>query len=116
MADAKPEPAPSLDEAMQQTNRLVMARIDAQLRGGFGAALHGGDFCVVRSSVTGVMSVLASAKAGDRGDALFGPGTFADCIEFVNSTVVARMADSDGLEPAAAPAPAAPSDPQEAQP
>ncbi|MDA8523662.1 hypothetical protein [Acidovorax sp. NCPPB 4044] len=101
------EQTPDTLAPMEQHNRLLMAQIDGRLRSGFGAALQSSDYYVIRNKATGVLSVLASTTLQDDHDAVHGPAPFAQCIEFVNSSVVTRMAESDGWTPAPGAAPAA---------
>ncbi len=90
---------------MEQHNRLLMEQIAGQLRSGFGAALQPSCNCyVVRNQDTGVLSVLASSTLGDDPAVIHGPATFAQCIGFVNSSVVTRLAESGAWTPARAPA------------
>ncbi|CAM3473282.1 hypothetical protein [Paracidovorax anthurii] len=93
---------------MEQHNRLLMAQIEGRLRSGFDAALSSGDYYVIRNKGTGVLSVLASTTIQDDHDCVLGPKPFAQCIEFVNSSVVTRMAESDGWTPAASALPPSP--------
>ncbi len=92
---------------MEQHNRLLMQQIEGRLRSGFSAALDSGDCYVIRNQGTGVLSVLASSTIEDEHEVVHGPDSFAQCIGFVNSSVVTRMAESDGWRPAPAPAAAA---------
>lgn len=87
--------SPAAQVAMH--NRMIMAQIDSQLRQGFGAAMKGADYYVIRSEVTGVLSVLSSSTVDDDKNIEFGPKPFKQCIEYVNSSVVTRLAARDSL-------------------
>ncbi len=75
---------------MEQHNRLLMQQIEGRLRSGFSAALDSGDCYVIRNQGTGVLSVLASSTIEDDHEVVHGPDSFAQCIGFVNSSVVTR--------------------------
>lgn len=81
--------------SMVTHNRRLMAQMDDRMRCGFDASLQGADHVVIRSRVTQVMLVLGAGAASGRGEPLFGPASFARCLEFVNVIMVTRMAESD---------------------
>ncbi|GKT26510.1 hypothetical protein [Acidovorax sp. SUPP3334] len=93
MTQAIQEPTP-----MEQHNAMLMEQIQSRLKSGFDAALQGGNYYVVRSSLTGVLSVLASTTITDDHDVAFGPHPFSQCIGYVNSTVVMRTAEKEDWE------------------
>ncbi|MDA8446265.1 hypothetical protein [Paracidovorax valerianellae] len=93
MNQATREPTP-----MELHNTQLMEQIQSQLKSGFDAALQGGDYYVVRSSLTGVLSVLASTTVTEDHDVAFGPRPFSQCIGYVNSTVVMRTAEKNDWE------------------
>ncbi len=101
MNQATREPTP-----MELHNTMLMEQIQSRLKSGFDAALQGGNYYVVRSSLTGVLSVLASTTITDDHDVAYGPQPFSQCIGYVNSTVVMRTAEKNDWEsdPALTPA------------
>lgn len=78
--------AETSEPPMESYNRLLMEQIGEQLKRGFGASLQARDYCVVRTGVGGVLSVLASAAVGEQHDVVFGPKPFAACVEYVNAS------------------------------
>ncbi|HNB02226.1 hypothetical protein [Nitrosomonas sp.] len=84
----------SLGDQMLDHNRMIMEQINRQLRNGFGAALTGNNYYVIRSETTGVLSVLSSSTVNDEKNIVFGPEQFQQCIEYVNSAVVTRLAEN----------------------
>lgn len=78
------------DSPMESYNRLLIEQINAQLMRGFDARLQATSHCVVRTKVSGVLSVLPSGMVSEEHDAVFGPKPFEACIEYVNASLVAR--------------------------
>jgi hypothetical protein len=73
---------------MEDFNRTLIEQINDQLKRGFEANLLANEFCVVRTGVDGVLSVLSSTAVTDQHDAVFGPKPFAACIQYVNAYLV----------------------------
>lgn len=85
--------ADSIDLQLQTQNQAILAQINHRLFSGFGAAIGAGEYCVVRSTPTGVLSVL-SAQNGEDGQAtVFGPASFERCMKHVNAAMVAKIAE-----------------------
>lgn len=85
----------SLGNQIVDHNRKIIDQIDRQLRSGFGAALIGNDYYVIRSETTGILSVLSSSTVSDEKNIVFGPGQFQQCIKYVNSAMVTRLAENN---------------------
>jgi hypothetical protein len=83
----------SADDPMDPSDlsRSLLAQIEARMRENFGASQRQATYCVVRSRLTGVLSVLPAATPPLEAEA-WGPRPFAECIAYVNSAVVKRLA------------------------
>lgn len=89
--------ADSMSAQIETHNRMIMAQIDNHLRSGFDATLKKSDYYVIRSETTGVLSVLSSSTIDEEKKIVFGPKSFHQCIEYVNSAVVTLLAEKDSL-------------------
>lgn len=77
---------------MQRYNLSLIEQVDARLRQGFEASSRANGYCVIRVGVDNVLSVMSQAMVNDQQDAVFGPASFAKCIEYVNANFTARTA------------------------
>lgn len=84
------------DSPMESYNRTLIDQINDQLKRGFDANSRVGGYCVIRVGVDGVLSVLASTTVSDQHEVVFGPQSFAACIEYVNGNLVTRMEAGTG--------------------
>ncbi|GHH57399.1 MULTISPECIES: hypothetical protein [Gammaproteobacteria] len=82
-------PAPS----MEAYNRGVLAQIEDRIMQGLRASMRTAEYCVVRNATTGVCAVVASGTTGEDPHRVFGPAEFAECLHYINTTVVTRMAE-----------------------
>ncbi|HEY4093565.1 MAG TPA: hypothetical protein VGN46_18815 [Luteibacter sp.] len=83
---------------MDDFNSMLIEQINDQLKRGFDANLRAGDFCVVETRVNGVLSVLPSAAVSDQHKTVFGPGSFASCIAYVNGHLVTRPLSAGDIQ------------------
>lgn len=88
---------PTADSPMESYNRTLIDQINDQLKRGFDANMQADDYCVVRVGIDGVLSVLAATAVSGQHDTVFGPKSFAACIEYVNGNLVTRMAVGTGM-------------------
>lgn len=86
-----------------ELSQLLRAQIEARLRENLGSSRLQGHYYVIRSQRTGVLSVLASSTLGQDHDVVWGPQPFADCISYVNSVLMTRMAEQGEPDGAKAP-------------
>ena len=77
---------------MERYNCTLIEQINEQLQRGFKADLQADGYYVIKTGVDGVLSVLGSAMVGDKHAIVFGPKSFAACIEYVNVNLAARVA------------------------
>lgn len=76
---------------MERYNATLLAQIDDQLQRSFEAGLQADKYYVIKTHTHGVLSVLSSAMVNDEHDVVFGPESFAACIEYVNANLAIQV-------------------------
>jgi len=76
---------------VEDYNRLLIEQINQQLKSGFDASLRADNYCVVRTGIGDILSVLPMNSISDSGKTVFGPDTFAACIQHVNTFFVSEF-------------------------
>lgn len=89
---------PAANSPLESYNRSLVDQINDQLKRGFDASLQVNDYCVVRTGVDGVLSVMSATAVSDDQDIVSGPKSFATCIEFVNADFVKRTTPRTGVQ------------------
>lgn len=76
---------------MEDYNRSLIEQINQQLKSGFDSSLRADNYCVVRTGIGDILSVLPMNSLSDSGHTVFGPDTFAACIQHVNTFFVSEF-------------------------
>lgn len=85
---------------MEAYNRRLLAQIEDRIRQGLAASMQDAAYRVIRNPATGVLTVLASTTVDRDPHQAFGPAPFAQCLDYVNATVVTRIAEETEHLPA----------------
>jgi hypothetical protein len=76
---------------VEDYNRLIIEQINRQLKSGFDSSLRTDKYCVVKTGIGGILSVLPENSISNDNHTVSGPDTFAACIQYVNTYFVSEF-------------------------
>ncbi|GLQ98831.1 hypothetical protein [Dyella mobilis] len=80
---------------MDDFNSLIIEQINQQLKSGFASSLQEDKFCVVKTGIGNIVSVLPAQSAKESADQVFGPDTFKACNNYVNNYSVSLISRTE---------------------